>query len=104
MEVKKEQKKEEGEWREGLGGQGKRVGGKARLSGPECCAVLCHGVLTCSITHITDLFINPLSEEHKHTHTHKHTHLQRIRVSLRCRPHSGLLLDSVVFDALLVVP
>ena len=56
---KGEAERKKGEWREGMSRERKVEGCRARLSGRECWAVLCHHVLTCSITHISELFIEP---------------------------------------------
>ena len=71
---KGEAERKKGEWREGMSGERKVEGCRARLSGPECWAVLCHHVLTCSITHISELFIEPPLNS---------THTRWVRPSLR---------------------
>lgn len=82
-----ERKKEE--WREGMSRERKVERSRAWLSGPECWAVFCHHMLTCSITHILELFINP-------PHAHK---MGEVVTAIQ----KSCLLDSVASDAFLVM-
>lgn len=61
MREAKERQKREKEGTEGRndGRERKVERSGARLSASECRAALCHLVLTCSITHIAELFIKP---------------------------------------------